>query len=409
MHRARATVGAAGALVVAASLPAWAQTVPSLDARTWKPPIDPDASMVLEPPSTQGPWRWNLSAWTQYAYEPVVLSYPYVYSGKSPVQHLVGADLVASLGIGQRVAVGVDLPAFLWQDGATGLPPSVVSGGAVATSGIGDVSLRAKVTIVSDDRMGTHAGLGLAALADVSLPTGDKTSFMGDGDVTGALALLAGYTVGPASVRASAGYAMRADPHVWPEAIQSPCGFPCYTPPGPTYGGSVPWAVGVTLRPKALAPSLDSGDRQVWELAAHGALPAGPVAPFVGAGASMLSPALLAADDRVALGHYHDAYAVGGVEVGLDKAVGVPVFRGVLAIGWAPRSHDKDGDGVDDDADECPDLPEDRDGIQDKDGCPEDDADDDGVPDAQDACPLVPGAASPVAARNGCPEAGGPK
>jgi hypothetical protein len=163
------------------------------------------------------------------------------------------------------------------------------------------------------------------------------------------------------------------------------------------------------LRPKSVAPSIDAGDRQRWEIALHGALPAGPVAPLIGAGASALSPALLALDDRVALGRYGDAYFVGGIDVGLDRAVGVPYVRGVVAFGWAPRSHDKDEDGVDDDKDQCPELPEDRDGIQDDDGCPEDDADDDGVPDAQDACPVVPGVASPNPRKNGCPAAGGAK
>jgi hypothetical protein len=75
----------------------------------------------------------------------------------------------------------------------------------------------------------------------------------------------------------------------------------------------------------------------------------------------------------------------------------------VAALGWAPRKHDQDDDGVADDRDECPDLPEDRDGIQDSDGCPEDDADSDGVLDAEDACPVTPGVASTDPKTNGCP------
>jgi OOP family OmpA-OmpF porin len=304
------------------------------------------------------------------------------------------------MGIGKRMAFGVDLPAYLWQVGASGLPATVVSGGKVSSTGLGDLSLRAKVTLVSDDRAGTHAGFGLAALGGVSLPTGDRSSFMADGSVAGGLSLLAAYTIGPASVAASAGYAMRADARPWPDG--APFG-------GPTFGGSVPWSFGVMLRPKAVAPSIDAGDRQRWEIAFHGALPAGPVAPLVGDRASALSPALLALDDRVALGHYGDAYYVGGVDVGLDRAVGVPYVRGVVALGWAPRPHDKDEDGVDDEKDQCPELAEDRDGVQDDDGCPEDDADDDGVPDAQDACPVAPGVASPDPKKNGCPAARGAK
>ena len=73
-------------------------------------------------------------------------------------------------------------------------------------------------------------------------------------------------------------------------------------------------------------------------------------------------------------------------------------------LSGGPRdSHDCDGDGVPDDVDECPDLPEDRDGIQDGDGCPEDDADGDGILDTQDACPLVAGVESAEPGKNGCP------
>ncbi len=48
---------------------------------------------------------------------------------------------------------------------------------------------------------------------------------------------------------------------------------------------------------------------------------------------------------------------------------------------------DKDGDGISDDKDQCPNEPEDKDGYQDQDGCPDLDNDSDGVPDTQDDCP----------------------
>jgi OmpA-OmpF porin, OOP family len=69
-----------------------------------------------------------------------------------------------------------------------------------------------------------------------------------------------------------------------------------------------------------------------------------------------------------------------------------------------PALPDRDGDGIPDNVDKCPDQPEDFDGIQDADGCPEDDADKDGIPDAQDACPKEPGDADPDPKKNGCPK-----
>jgi outer membrane protein OmpA-like peptidoglycan-associated protein len=52
-----------------------------------------------------------------------------------------------------------------------------------------------------------------------------------------------------------------------------------------------------------------------------------------------------------------------------------------------PSVVDEDGDGVPDDRDRCPSEPEDRDGFQDDDGCPDPDNDGDGIPDEQDRCP----------------------
>ena len=48
---------------------------------------------------------------------------------------------------------------------------------------------------------------------------------------------------------------------------------------------------------------------------------------------------------------------------------------------------DSDGDGIEDRLDDCPDDPEDMDGFEDDDGCPEPDNDLDGIPDELDECP----------------------
>jgi OmpA-OmpF porin, OOP family len=375
---------------------AQAQTLPSIDARTWRPSVDPQAGLVLEPTTTAGAWQWNASAWLSYEQAPVAVRNASTGAiAWQPLAHELGMDLVAGLGIGSRAAIGVDVPLFLWQDGTSGVPSGLVSSGAVPTSGVGDVALVGKATIVSNDHQGLSGGFGLAALGALTLPTGDRESFHGDGTATVSVRVLGEYALGVGAVRASLGYTLRTADQTWPDPSLG----------GITFGDSIPWSAGFVVRPKAFAPSLDEGDRQSWELAVHGALPAGPVAPFSlsGAGASALSPVLLALDDRIALGHYRDVYVLGGVDLGLDTAVGVPVFRGVVSIGWAPRAHDRDHDGIPDDLDECPDLAEDKDGIQDQDGCPEDDADGDGILDDQDACPLVPGVWWNDPRKNGCP------
>jgi len=51
---------------------------------------------------------------------------------------------------------------------------------------------------------------------------------------------------------------------------------------------------------------------------------------------------------------------------------------------------DKDDDGIPDRRDQCPDEPEDLDGFQDEDGCPDPDNDEDGIPDIVDESPFEP-------------------
>jgi hypothetical protein len=386
-----ALAGLGSALATAAAA---AQTIPSVDARTWRPPSDADASMVLEPTNSAGPWRWNLGAWAQYAQDPVV------YRDRSdmkvtPVSHFVGLDLTMGLGLGDRFSVGLALPLALWQNGES-LPSPFVQGGAVPATALGDGSVLAKATLLSNDRGGIRSGLGLAAVADVEVPTGNRASFLSNGEVAGSLSVLAEYAVEVGALRAGLGYSARAGVRIWPGGGLDDVA---------RFGNAIPWEIGLVVRPKLFAGVLDPGDRQLWELAAQGSVPGGPTAPFT-AGAARLSPALLALDDRIALGARDaDARILVGGEVGLDTAIGVPIVRAMVAFQWSPRRHDRDGDGVPDDRDECPDLPEDRDGVQDADGCPEDDADGDGIVDADDACPLVPGAASSDPKKNGCPDA----
>lgn len=65
---------------------------------------------------------------------------------------------------------------------------------------------------------------------------------------------------------------------------------------------------------------------------------------------------------------------------------------------------DNDGDGVLDPADQCALEPEDRDDFQDADGCPDVDDDGDGVPDARDRCPREPEDFDGFEDADGCPD-----
>ncbi len=87
-----------------------------------------------------------------------------------------------------------------------------------------------------------------------------------------------------------------------------------------------------------------------------------------------------------------------GVLDGNDKC---PLTAGVLSNQGCPEEapKDADNDGIMDPEDQCRDQPEDKDGFQDEDGCPDFDNDADGIIDTADKCPNAPG---PIE-RFGCP------
>jgi OmpA-OmpF porin, OOP family len=65
---------------------------------------------------------------------------------------------------------------------------------------------------------------------------------------------------------------------------------------------------------------------------------------------------------------------------------------------------DADGDGIPDNVDKCPNDPEDKDGFQDADGCPDLDNDADGIPDKADKCPNDPEDKDGFQDADGCPD-----
>jgi len=91
-----------------------------------------------------------------------------------------------------------------------------------------------------------------------------------------------------------------------------------------------------------------------------------------------------------------------GVGAGLDARFGAPAWRAVLGIELFDHHSDRDGDGVSDHKDACPNTP----GVKTKDpktnGCPPD-RDGDGIPDAEDCCPDAPGPKTMDVQTTGCP------
>lgn len=79
-------------------------------------------------------------------------------------------------------------------------------------------------------------------------------------------------------------------------------------------------------------------------------------------------------------------------------------LRAFIGFIFEPSIGDRDGDGIKDDVDQCPDEPEDFDGFQDQDGCPDPDNDNDGILDKDDRCPNEPEDRDGDEDEDGCPE-----
>ncbi len=119
------------------------------------------------------------------------------------------------------------------------------------------------------------------------------------------------------------------------------------------------------------------------------------------------------------------AYAAGGIQYRMNPHLTATLggsagflgargddFRAMLGVTWAPQPEsearigrgDKDGDGLPDISDACPEDPEDKDGYQDEDGCPDLDNDGDGVLDVDDQCIDEPEDRDTFQDDDGCPE-----
>jgi hypothetical protein len=104
---------------------------------------------------------------------------------------------------------------------------------------------------------------------------------------------------------------------------------------------------------------------------------------------------------RVVVDSDHD-----GVSDDLDRCPTQPEDKDGFQDADGCPDPDNDGDGIPDAQDKCPNEPEDKDGFQDADGCPDPDNDSDGIPDLRDRCPNEPETINGFEDEDGCPDRG---
>ena len=119
---------------------------------------------------------------------------------------------------------------------------------------------------------------------------------------------------------------------------------------------------------------------------------------------------------ELAMAESHNDYAQHALDEGnyydAAREADVAETNAKLAIEKSPRDKcvpkhapgDRDHDGITDDVDKCPDEPEDKDGFQDDDGCPDPDNDFDGILDKDDKCPNEPEDKDGFQDEDGCPD-----
>lgn len=327
-----------------------------------------DSSRAME-------WReYAVGVFVHYARNPLVLFADRLQVGEV-VSHRLSMDIVGTLGITRWLEATLAVPLTFYQAGDPDLPT-----GELSSFGARDLRASVKLSIATQDVTGL---LGIAIVPEVTLPTGDDGAFLGDGNVTFAPALLLDRTLDV------------------------------------LFGLRAGLTVGARLRPRTEIGNIELDDEAFYRLGAGVGLPnlldAHPEAIAEVSGTARLDELFerkeasavegtLALRTRFDLSPGHRLFGIGGVNVGGTRGYGAPDVQLFLGATYQRYLSDRDGDGIIDDDDACPDDPEDKDGFEDLDGCPEPDNDRDGIPDVSDRCPEIPEDKDQFEDLDGCPE-----
>src|SRR3569833_2369237 len=284
------------------------------------------------------------------------------------VSSLTEMQLTAAYGITDKIQLGANLP-IVFSLAGDGLDPTtgLHAPQGLQVTGLGDLIVEGKMRVWENPEM------RLAAIAGVSLPTSDGSDgsqFIGDDLPTLRGRLAWQWTHGAFSVGANGGFIFRK-----PRTVYSS-----------TIGEQLVWGVGAAF---AVTPRFNIVGESFGRTGMTSfAVDESPLEALGGLRIMVTSSA---------------AVVVGG-GAGLDRAIGAPIARFFVSVGFAPDIRDSDGDGIENSRDKCPLVPEDKDGFQDEDGCPDDDNDADRRPDAVDKCPNAAEDIDGFEDDDGCPD-----
>ena len=325
-----------------------------------------------------------------YAYGLMRMDEPYDPS-QSLVEHSIWGTLAFNLGLYNWAVLGVQLPIGVNFGRAFG-PDAPDWGGQIDTgrleegwqsSMVGDVSLHAKFRFLRVERF----PVGVGAVVQLGFMSGQSDGLLGDPGEWGLRSIWAQAVVdGEPSRRfrwaVNLGYRL-----VLADAPE------VELPDGGTfqYDDLLTFGAGISLN--LVLNRLDF----VTEV--YGASPVGTFFNWTNGGL----PLEVAVGLKVFI--ERNSYLYLGAATGImGPGYSASTARVFAAWIFEPSIGDRDGDGIKDDVDQCPDDPEDLDDFEDIDGCPDPDNDRDGIPDVDDECPLVPEDRDGIEDEDGCPE-----
>jgi outer membrane protein OmpA-like peptidoglycan-associated protein len=292
------------------------------------------------------------------------------------VSDMFTTDLLASVSPVKRVQVGLRLPLSYVNGDGIDLTTGQGQNGGLRKFGVGDPMLEGKVRILG----GAQDPFLLGAALDLSFPVGHAFSNQAAGEdyylgnsspvTVGVRAIFDG-AVGPWQFGAN----LRGE---FRETAQ--LGSTTIGPADLRYSG----AVGYRISPIFRVLAEGYGSTQLTSVNGTNTLETDAAVEF----APLESRIVLRA----------------GAGAGLYEGVGVPQWRAFLGVTYAHEIVDTDGDGIPDDKDRCPTIPEDKDGFEDADGCPDPDNDGDRIPDEKDKCPNQPETINGYQDADGCPD-----
>lgn len=284
------------------------------------------------------------------------------------VESMTTMQLTGAYGIDDSTQIGASLPiVFALQGDGFQAMNAMPTAGGLSVTGIGDLVLEGKKRLYRD------RALRLGALAQITLPSSfgsDDSQFIGDNLPTARGRVALQYEMDRISFGINGGVILRKPRTIYDSTI----------------GQQLTWGVGAAVR---ITPKLSV----IGESFGRAGLPS----------FSLDASPLEAVGGLRFYATSAFAVVVGG-GAGLVKGIGSPEARFFASVGYSPDVRDSDGDGIANGKDKCVLVPEDKDGHDDEDGCPDDDNDGDRRPDSEDKCPETAEDLDGFDDDDGCPE-----